>query len=426
MIRKYQAPTSKHQRSLKLQTPRRAGRGDAVIGAWCLKFLWCLEVGAWCFFGTVHAQNVIEDRATGPTAPPIRISETQTLALIALPATSTNKARGSEATRIARKLDKHVVEFLDGAPWMPFHHTLGISGYEVCFNHPDEMFYSLSLALPFLPTNTAERTKAFLAQQLAAAPPYQLDGFEHKTGRAREAYAVPAQLRVSGSGKARSAFGVYAFDVYARVAGNSNAVTQHWNAIRQRVQPLLNADYRFDVNKRQTKDEAETLNGNLAALLATVRLARANADSNTAQRALARATQLLELRVNLERVNPRILEPTDSTTKHLHAGKVARFCALTPEVGEAVRTLTEGCGAAHLRNFREARNSWFLAFGDRMIGGENYTNPLHFSRALFAGAVLVEQLPAEQVASFVDVPWCKGDLYFIEKCALALQAAAKP
>jgi hypothetical protein len=168
------------------------------------------------------------------------------------------------------------------------------------------------------------------------------------------------------------------------------------------------------------------LNGNLAALLATVRLARANADSNTVQRALARATQLLELRVNLERVNPRILEPTDSTTKHLHAGKVARFCALTPEAGEAMRTLTEGCGAAHLRNFREARNGWFLAFGDRLIGGENYTNPPHFSRALFAGAVLVEQLPAEQVASFVDVPWCKGDFYFIEKCALALQAAAKP
>ena len=55
-----------------------------------------------------------------------------------------------------------------------------------------------------------------------------------------------------------------------------------------------------------------------------------------------------------------------------------------------------------------------------MIGGENYTNPLHFSRALFAGAVFIEQLPPEEIASFVDVPWCKGDFYFIETCALAL------
>ena len=76
-----------------------------------------------------------------------------------------------------------------------------------------------------------------------------------------------------------------------------------------------------------------------------------------------------------------------------------------------------------MKNFREARNGWHLAFGDRMIGGENYTNPLHFSRALFAGAVFVEQLPAEQIMGFVDVPWCKGDFYFIEKCALALSVA---
>jgi len=55
-----------------------------------------------------------------------------------------------------------------------------------------------------------------------------------------------------------------------------------------------------------------------------------------------------------------------------------------------------------------------------LIGEENYTNPLYFSRALFAGAVFVEQLPSEQILTFIDVPWCKGDFYFIEKCAYAL------
>jgi len=383
-----------------------------------LKFLWILGFGFWSL---VHGQNVIEDRATGPTAPPVRIAETQTLALIAKTWSPTpSKPRAGEAARIARKLDRHVSEFLDGALWMPFHHTLGISGYDVYFSHPDEMFYALSLALPFLPTNTAARTRALLAEQLEKTPPYLVEGFDLRSGRAREAYAVPMNLRLAGRGQARHAFGVYAFEAYVRGSGNSRAATQHWSRIKQRLEPLLKSDYLFDLNKRHTKDEAEMLNGNLAALLAAVRLARTNADAAIEKQALTRATQLLELRVNLERVNPRILEPTDSTTKHLHAGKLARFCALTPEVGEAVRTLTDGCGAAHLRNFREARNAWYLAFGDRMIGGENYTNPLHFSRALFAGAVFVEELAPEQVASFVDVPWCQGDFYFIEKCVLAL------
>jgi hypothetical protein len=194
--------------------------------------------------------------------------------------------------------------------------------------------------------------------------------------------------------------------------------------VRERTQPLLDVPYPFDPARRDLKqDEAELLNGNLAALIATVRLARTNADSMTEQKALTRANELLELRVNLDRMNPRILEKTGSSTKHLHVSKIARFCDLTPEVGAAIRDLTEGCGPARLRSFREARNGWHLAFGDRMIGGENYTNPLHFSRALFAGATLVEQLPPGQIASFVDVPWCRGDWYYIEKCALALSGA---
>lgn len=367
------------------------------------------------------AQNVIEDRATGPVAPPIQITEAQTLMLANYAPPPARPRRSAEAQRIARKLDRHVIEFLDGAPWMPFQHTLGISGYEVYFNHPDEMLYALSLALPFLSTNTAARTKAFLAAKLFELPPYSVDGFENKTGRACEVYDVPMNLRVSGRGQARHAFGVYAFWNYVNASGDAAAAKSHWSAIKLRVQPLLDADYKFDPAKRDyVHDEAEALNGNLAALIATVRLARTNSDAATEQKALVRAQQLLELRVNLERVNPKILETTDSTTKHLHTGKLARFCALTPEVGEAVRSFTEGCGAAHLKNFREARNAWYLAFGDRMIGGENYTNPLHFSHALFDGAVFIEQLPPEQIASFVDVPWCKGDFYFIEKCALAL------
>src|SRR5688572_3089111 len=157
-MEKHQEPSIKPQAS---KTDHVKVKRSGAFGVWYLKFIWGLELGIWCFAG--HAQNVIEDRATGPTAPPIRISGTQTLALINVPSASVAfRTRSAEAARIAGKLDRHVTEFLDGAPWMPFHHTLGISGYEACFNHPDEMFYALSLALPFLPTNTTARTKALL------------------------------------------------------------------------------------------------------------------------------------------------------------------------------------------------------------------------------------------------------------------------
>jgi hypothetical protein len=145
-------------------------------------------------------------------------------------------------------------------------------------------------------------------------------------------------------------------------------------------------------------------------------------DADTGRLAITRARQLLELRVNLDRVNPRIVEKSADATKGLHNFKLARYCALVPEVADALRRHTEGCATAHLQAFRQERNGWHLAFGDRFIGGENYTNPLHLPHALFTGAVFVEQLPADQLAGFLDVPWCRGDLYFIEKCAFALWA----
>ncbi|HWI58049.1 MAG TPA: hypothetical protein VNZ22_12545, partial [Bacillota bacterium] len=265
---------------------------------------------------------------------------------------------GMEARRVADKLDKHVDELLRGWPWMPFQHTLGISGYEVYFNHPDELFYALALALPYLEPPTADRAKALLNQQLSQCPPYALAGWDNRTGQPRESYDVPSGLRLLGQGKATSAFGVYAFWAWCHYAHDSAAAKSHWPAVRARMQPLLAADYRFDAHKTDyTRDEAQTLNGDLAGLIGLARLARLNDDAETAKAARLRLEQVLALRINLERVNPKFIEKT-SASKSLHIYKLARYCDLVPEVGQGLRRLTDGCAAARLKSFREQRNGW--------------------------------------------------------------------
>jgi hypothetical protein len=189
------------------------------------------------------------------------------------------------------------------------------------------------------------------------------------------------------------------------------------------MRPLLASGYRFDPEGRDySHDEAENLNGDLAGLLGLWRLAEMNDDPKTATAARDRATQLLALRINLERVNPRFVEPTHSASNSLHVFKLARYCSMVPEVAHAVRRHSGGLAASRLREYREARNAWWLAFGDRFIGGENYTNPMHFARALFTGAACIEELPTDDLSGFLDVPWCHGDFYFMEKCALTLWA----
>jgi hypothetical protein len=384
-----------------------------------------LTFGALFFVDSATSQNIValfSDRRF--TANPVRLTDTDVSELFFRTPDFPERANSPESRRVSAKLEAHVKTFLDGAPWMPFQHTLGISGHEVSFAHPDEMFLALAQSLPCLTEATAGRVKDFLQAELQKTPPFGEQGFDYHSGHPRESYDLPVALRVSGRGKAISALGLYAFWAWCHYGGNP-VDAGYWNAIKARSRALLATEYRFDLQPNGPgKGEAQKLNGDLAGLIGLARLARRQGDVAIEQQALRRGRELLELRVNLERTNPFILETSDAATKKLHNARLSRYCDLVPEVGEALVRFSAGCGAGHLKSFREERNGWFIAFGDRFIGGENYTNPIHFPRSLFAGAALIEQLPGEQLLAFIDVPWCKGDFYFIERCTFALWANA--
>ncbi len=370
-------------------------------------------------------QNVVRDVPAARTAEPVSVTLQEVRRLIDATPQPPPRAAASEADRVRGKLDRHVAEFLDGHPWMAFHNTLGISGYEAYFDHPDEVFSALSLALPHLTPETAARVRRFLGDLLAGSPPYAVEGFERTRGRPRERYRVPQEVRIDGRGRARDAFGVYAFWLYCWTAPAADAARERWPAVLARVQRLVERPYDFDPRRTDYRDdEAERLNGNLAGLLGFVRLAELNGEAGAVERGTARLRELLELRVNLERVNPTALAPTRSATHTLHNVKAPRYLRLVPEVAAAVADLSDGLATERVGGLRGDRPSWHLAFGDRLTGGENYHSPPHVSRALMAGAALVERLPSKRLCAFVDVPWCAGDLYFIEKCAYALRAGS--
>jgi len=386
----------------------------------CLAFL----VAA-CAAAPARSQNVVDDSPAQQKAEAVKLSAADVDALLAEAPDFAARAAGAEADRVRAKLDAHVAEFVAGFPWKAFHNTLGISGYEAYFNHPDEMFYSLSIALPHLKLETAAAVRKFLAGQLATVPPYTADGYDNRAGNPREAYDVPDGLRLGGRSRANGAFGVYAFWLWCRGSGDAAAAKAAWPALKERLAPVLAGPYPFGITSTQyVKDEAERLNEDLAGLVGLARLAGLAGDGDTGRKAKAKALELLELRVNLERTNPNILEPTRSASKSLHIAKLARYSGLAPEVARAVDRLSGGMARARSGDFREARSAWHMAFAERLIGGENYVSPPHLGRALMATSTFVEDLPPEKLLSFVDVPWCRGDFYFVEKCAYALWAAA--
>lgn len=381
------------------------------------------------FLGTLQTgvcQNIIDNDELDLKLPPTELSTNDLDKLLNyLPNKKTIGTFEGIFTCVQRKLENQIKLTISNWPLMPFHHTLGISGYEVYFNHPDELFYSLSIALPYLSKDTCELVKKFLAEQAKILPAYSINGFDNQIGRPRESYDVPFNLRISGHGVAKSTFGVYAFWNWCYFTGDYEPAKAHYHAIKSRMHSLLDGDYKFDIyNADYVNDEAEKLNGDLAGIIGFIRLARLNGDDDAAKMAIDVGTKLLNLRINLERVNVKIVTKT-SATKSLHIYKLARYSDLVPEICEGLREFCEGVAEKRVYAYRSARNGWYMAFGDRLIGGENYTNPLHFGRAIFCGAALIEKLDAEKLASFVDVPHCIGDLYFIEKCSLVLRSCVE-
>lgn len=370
----------------------------------------------------VQAQNIVETE--GGIVRERRALAGGELDLLKVPPAAAEMEAPVPSNDVRERLAKHIDELIAGWPWRPFYHQLGISGAETHFGHPDELFHVLSMALPALDVAHATKVKAFLSDRLRESPPYQLAGFPPHQGRARERYTVPETLRSARRSEARDLWGVHAFLEYVVASELEGAVPAHWPAIRERIAPLLEKDYPFDpTSGKYRNDEAQRLNGDLAGLYAAIHLGRMAQDERTAALAEQKAASLLQMRLDLERLNPRFLEPTTVATKSLHHSKLSRYLHL-PEPA-MVMLRHDGTAAERLRPFREARPGWWMAFGDRYIGGENYTTSPDFGRALFIAAMELEPASPQQASAWLDVPWCKADLYYIERVTLFLRATAK-
>jgi len=56
-----------------------------------------------------------------------------------------------------------------------------------------------------------------------------------------------------------------------------------------------------------------------------------------------------------------------------------------------------------------------------MIGGENFISPPHLARGVFIALADGLQADPAYLARKIDQPWCRADLYYIEKLSALLR-----
>jgi hypothetical protein len=384
-------------------TPKSESGGKKPLAPWKKKSDFVVTGGG----------NLTADRVGGLDAtveriaiPPERIRPF----LAAPPAPKPSESPLAQSMRA--KLDAAVLEVVEGRVWMPFVVELGISKEERHFTQPSEALQALSLALPHL--SAPARTKAieFLGRLFDEGFPADAPA------RRRESYDLgPGMKRFAAQPVAAAKVDLYAAWAWAHLGGA-------WEKVLAREAEVRKA---FDELKPQkidsrAKDAGARANAQIAAAIGYGRIMQRAGKAEEVDRAVALLAELVTERVHHERADTNFIREV----RGAHSGSIPRYHDLVPELAAMLQAFAPKEFERNVRALQAQLPVWHQAFAERMAGGENYTHTPLIARGLHAALADGLNAAPEELASRLDQPWCRADLYFIEKLAGALRRLDRP
>jgi hypothetical protein len=326
-------------------------------------------------------------------------------------------APSETVSELKRKLGEAVEELLS-ASWRPLLFPCGKFPEEAYrfFNEPTETLYTLALVYPHLNAAQQRGLRQRVAEWREAggplAGPTGQRTFQPNVGEVRSAYDPPPEklMRIA-DGVLRSELArLYPLWLWAHVSGDWSQLDRDWSHLRALVAQAPN------------KMEEDCRNGYLAGLIAYCRIARHAGDQEATNQGVAAAQKAMRERLFFEFAHTRggliwQVPKLRSTFSRWHF--------LTAEVGRLLALQARSTHRALMDLYVDYhRPTWWLAWNvETMMRNEcPYEFPT-MSAQVFAARSLILGEPAERLVGFLDRPWCKADEYYIQKLALALDAA---
>jgi len=325
------------------------------------------------------------------------------------------QAAGPLATELRR-----AVRELISQDWQPLVFPEGkhpSEGYRF-FLEPTETLLTLARAYPYLDEELRAAVRGYVGKLRSPGGPLEsptgLRVWRPDSGGVRSAYDVPPErLLRTQDDLVRS--GLARLDPlwrWAQASGDWGKLTRDWETLRGLI------------DEPPGKFEEDCHNGRLAGMIAYCRLAKKMNDGEAVGRGVAAARQAIRQRLRYELAHPRggliTLAPVNRAI-------FARWRHLSPEVGRLL--------AAYGRPIHEElmstcvdfhRPTWWMAWNvELMWRNETSFSLPTMSAEVFAAKALILGEPAEKLQRYVDLPWCKADLFYIQKLVLCLEAAKK-
>jgi len=336
------------------------------------------------------------------------------------PRTTITQRDDEASVSLRRKLDAAVLELI-GSRWAPLIIEMGISREERYFWRTSETMQIVALALPHLSPDVRGKAQAYLDESFKDGAPLRQPVFPLEHAQRRESYDLGRTMSAFAASPVNYGANIedlYALWAYANYAQRWEQVLAQWPQLRELFDQFVSKPAAFDDQDRTGTDAAEHLNNQIAGMLAYARIAQKAGEEEQVNRAMDQLAQLVTFRVHHEQADTRFIR---TTGKQAHSAKLPRYLGLVPESAQMLRDFAGGALQTNARALSAQLPTWHQAFGERLIGGENYISPPTLSRALFIALTDGVQEPQQQMIARLDRPWCKADLYHIEKLTAVLR-----
>ncbi|MGC8833580.1 MAG: hypothetical protein ACP5R4_05950, partial [Armatimonadota bacterium] len=228
---------------------------------------------------------------------------------------------------------------------------------------------------------------------------------------------------------------MYAVWLYARRCSEWLRVLASYQDLKKAFQGFRQSGWRLDGKKGDLR-----ANRYIASLIAFEKIAKRAGDEAAADEAAsevndARSQLALWWRRSASNVELRSLGGVAELDRFIgsgdelffriapHNSKVALFHDLTPEVASLVRADEPNSVKKVCSAFQMLCPTWYLMGEERQVHyGENYVDPPDFALGAFKAKAWLEGLRLPKLLDFVDIPFCKADLAYVEKLAIALES----
>jgi hypothetical protein len=328
-------------------------------------------------------------------------------------------AETDTSTSLKKELARSVRELIS-RQWRPLVFPPGKHPREAYrfFIEPTETLLSLARAYHYIDSDLRQEVEQYVAR--LDSPGGALDGpagrrtYEPDAGEIRSLYDVPTEqlFRVNNDITRQTMARLYPLWLWAHVTGDRSRIERHW----QRLCGV--------VTEPPNKMEEDCRNGYLAGLIAYCRMALWMRDDAAVEKGLATAHKALRERLAYELAHTRggII-----TQVPVSRSILSRWRHLTPEIGRLCASYASQTHRYLIDIYVDYhRPTWHLAWNVETMWRNEC--PFAFptmSAEVFAARALILREPAEKLTRLLDIPWCKADLFYIQKLVFCIEAHGK-